>query len=125
VLSCTVHEHSAAHAMTTLVFDGGSLRVPQVTLAPGQRVRVRVRAHDVAVSLKRAPELSISNQIEGRILEIVAREGPYVEAVIGIGASRLRSLLTRESAERLALTPGMPAWALVRSVALDQRSVAA
>jgi molybdate transport system ATP-binding protein len=125
VLECTVLAHSPEYEMTTLRFDGGELRVPAIGAAPGTTVRVRVRARDVALARERSESISISNQLEGRVIELIARHGPYMEVAVALGASTIRSLITRESCERLGLKAGQPVWALVRSVALDQRSVAA
>jgi molybdate transport system ATP-binding protein len=48
-----------------------------------------------------------------------------VDVLVAIGDATLRSLITRESCERLALAPGVRVFALIRTVALDRRSVAA
>jgi molybdate transport system ATP-binding protein len=123
VIECTVVQHDNGVALSTLAFAGGQLRVPQVDRAIGDRLRVRILARDVALSLSRPVDLSITNQLPGRLVSISVQEGPYAEAVVDVGGASLRALITRESAERLGLRPGLPVWALVKSVAFDSRSV--
>ncbi len=123
VLQCVVEAHDALQQMTDLAFLGGRLRVPRVDATPGAKVRVRLRARDVALARERAAGLSISNQIAGTVRELIPRIGPYVEVVVAVGPTTIRSLVTHESSERLELEIGSPVWALIRSVALDRRVV--
>ncbi len=69
VIECTVLRHDTGVALSTLAFTGGELRVPQVDLPIGERLRVRIRARDVAMSLSQPVDISISNRLPGRILE--------------------------------------------------------
>lgn len=123
VISCTVQRHDGDAGLSTLAFEGGELRVPLVMLAPGTALRVRIRSRDVAIALSRLEGVSITNQIRGTLESLTPREGPYVEAAINAGGTLLRSLITRESVERLDLVPGRDVWALIKSVAFDGRSV--
>lgn len=123
VIECVVARHDEEVALSTLGFAGGQLRVPRVDLEVGSRVRVRIRARDVALSLSRPMDVSITNRLPGKLLSLTAREGPYAEVTVDIGGATLRSLITRESAARLGLEPGIQLWALIKTVALDSRSV--
>jgi molybdate transport system ATP-binding protein len=123
VLDCTVERHDTLHQLTTLAFADGTLRVPMIDLAEGARVRARVRARDVSVSISRVDEISISNRLPGVIAGLLARDGPYVDVTVSLGTTRLRALITGESWERLGLQVGQQVWVLVKAVALDSRSV--
>lgn len=123
VIECVVVRHDEDVGLSTLGFSGGQLRVPKVALDIGAHVRVRIRARDVALSLSRPMDVSITNRLPGKLLSLTERGGPYVEATVDIGGATLRSLITRESAQRLGLEPGTQLWALVKTVALDSRSV--
>ncbi len=125
VLECTVAGHDAAFELTTLAFADGTLIVPHVDLAPGAPVRVRLRAREVALALAPTDGLSISNQLPGRVSAVIERQGPYSEVVVDLGTTLIRALVTRHSCQRLGLGQGTPVWALIKSVALDRRSVAA
>lgn len=123
VLDCTVEAHDEAAALTVLAFPGGMLSVPQVDLTPGARLRVRIRARDVALALSEPKDITITNRLPGRLLRISDLDGPYAEAIVDLGGAIIRSLITRQSAARLALAPGVAVWVLVKTVAFDSRSV--
>ena len=123
VLDCEVFVHDDHYGMTTLRFTDGQIRVPRVALASGTPVRVRIRARDVALALSPPIDVSISNRFAGRVLSMTPREGPYMDVAVDLGSSSVRALITRESCDRLALVIGTPVWAMVKSVALDSRSV--
>lgn len=125
VLLCRVKDHDPSFGLTTLEFADGVLIVPEIDLTPGSAVRVRLRAREVAIATEAPRDLSISNQLQGTVSRIVEGNGPYVEVVLAIGTSTIRALITRQSSLRLGLVPGSPAWALIKSVALDRHSVAA
>ncbi len=85
----------------------------------GHAVRVRLLARDV--SLARAPQTgsSIGNQLQGVVEAIADDEHPSLALVrVRVGASAVVARLTRRSAHRLDLQPGMPVWAQVKTVAL-------
>ncbi len=123
VLACEIADHDERNALTRLSVGQHHLSVPIIDAEIGRDVRVRLRARDVAIALTEPKDTSIANRIPGVITELVARDGPYVDAGIDIGAGVVRSLLTRASVERLGLAPGTAVWALIRVVALDSRSV--
>jgi molybdate transport system ATP-binding protein len=123
IIECTVAAHDAGMALSTLGFASGQLRVPRVDLDLGTRVRVRIRSRDVAISLSCPMDVSITNRLPGTLLSLTQREGPYVDAAIDVGGATLRALITRESAARLGLEPGLKVWALIKTVAFDSRSV--
>jgi molybdate transport system ATP-binding protein len=125
VLDCRVAGHDPAPGTTRLTFAGGELEVPQIALAVGAPVRVRIRARDVAIALSEPRDVSISNRLAGIVRDVTAREEPYVDVGLDVGGTRLRALLTRASVARLGVRPGLAVWALVKSVALDGRSVGA
>lgn len=124
VIDCTVLAHDDDVELSTLSFPGGQLRVPRIDLGLGEPLRVRIRARDVALSLSRPMDVSITNRLPGRLVAIADQSGPYTEAIVDVGGGvTIRSLITRESAIRLGLEPGLAVWALVKTVAFDNRSV--
>ena len=123
VIDCAVAQHDDRYGMTTLHFADGQIRVPRVDLATGTPVRVRIRARDVALVLTQPVDVSITNQLAGHVLSMTPREGPYVDVAVDLGSTSIRALITRESCDRLQLAIGTRVWAMVKSVALDSRSV--
>ncbi|MFM9881169.1 MAG: molybdenum ABC transporter ATP-binding protein [Burkholderiaceae bacterium] len=131
VLACTVLAHDAPLHQSTLGFAGGQLRVPLVDLPPGQALRVRLRARDVSLALTEPQGISITNRLPGVITALLPRDAPYVDVSVRVGAqaassvnrSVIRALVTQESVQRLGLQVGLPVWALIKTVAMDSRSV--
>jgi molybdate transport system ATP-binding protein len=120
-LSASVLRHDQDLALTTLFFGDGELRVPQVPLAVGSGIKVRIDARDVSIALSRPMDVSITNRLPGEIAEIEFLVPPYVRATIALGATHIHALVTRESVARLALVPGLKAWAMIKAVAISGR----
>lgn len=123
--------HDAGDGLSTLACEGFALRVPLLDLPPGAPVRLRIPAREVALALSPPVDLSITNRIEGRIERVIervaeradapgpGRPAPHVEVQVRVGPGTvLAAAVTRESARRLALAPGLRCWCLVKSVAL-------
>lgn len=123
-LSTTLHarvlRHHAEAGLSTLLFDGGELRVPRIDAAPGSGVAVEIDASDVAISLSRPMDVSITNRLPGTIAEVEYLSAPYARVTFDLGACQLHSLITWESVERLGLEPGLRAWAMVKTVAISK-----
>jgi len=123
-----VREHDARYGLSTLACEGFTLRVPRVALPAGSPVRMRIPAREVALALSRPSDVSITNRIEGTVERLLERgeaaQPAYVEAWVRIGAATvLAAAVTRESAERLALVPGLRCWCLIKSVALHADAI--
>jgi molybdate transport system ATP-binding protein len=108
--------------MTTLFFADGELRVPRVDLPVGSAVKVRIEGRDVSVALSRPMDVSIINRLPGEVAELQFLRPPYARATFNLGTTRLHALITRESVERLALVPGLGAWAMIKAVAISDLS---
>jgi molybdate transport system ATP-binding protein len=121
ILSARVLRHDPELALTTLFFGDGELRVPQVPLPVDAGVSVRIDARDVSIALSRPMDVSITNRLPGEIAEIEMLPPPYVRATLALGATHIHALVTRESVARLALVPGLKAWAMIKAVAISGR----
>ena len=125
----SVSAHDDHYGLTTLQCDGFSLRVPRLLVPVGAAVRARLPAREVALALSRPVDVSITNRLPGTVVAIEPRvgpaDGPYCAVQVRIGpTTALAVTITRESAERLALAPGLAVWCLIKSVALDAGSLA-
>ncbi len=123
VIDCTVAAHDEHYLLTTLDFDRGQLRVPLVDRPVGARVRIRLRARDISIAVTEPRDLSISNKLVGTITAFAVRDGVFVDVTIDVGATTIRALVSRESKDRLGLAVGQHVWALIKTVALDNRSL--
>jgi molybdate transport system ATP-binding protein len=95
------------------------LHVPVARLGVGLPLRIRIHARDVALATERPRGLSIRNVLEARILRIDADEPINVDVLLEVDGQHLRSRITRDALEELALAPGQPVFALIKSVALE------
>jgi molybdate transport system ATP-binding protein len=119
VIEAAVAQHDEVYHLTRLDFSGGHLWVGKVDQPFGTRVRARVLARDVSISMQAPEGTSISNILNARIEEI-RDEGPdKVMVRMKVGESQmLLSRITRRSRDQLGLAAGMYVCAQVKSVAL-------
>ena len=123
LLNARVAAPSDRHGMAELDLGGQRLRIPAApgeSPAVGTPVRVRVRAREVALALRRPEAVSIRNILAGRVLSLrPGRRPPYCEVILVVAGSRLRARITREAAAELALHPGQPVFALLKTATLE------
>ncbi len=122
IIEATVGAYDSEYGVTTLKFPGGELTAVGVDALPGSRVRVRIRARDVAIALEPPVATSINNILAGTIVGL-RRDDPLVMVSVAVGDITLRASITRRSAERLGLRRGAPVYLLLKSVALDRAAM--
>ena len=122
-LQARVLRHDARYGLSTLFFGDGELRVPIVAAPIDSGVSVIIDARDVSIALSRPMDVSITNRFPGEIVGMEALELPYVRVTFDLGSNRLHALVTTESVERLALEPGLAAWAMIKTVAIADVAV--
>ena len=107
--------------MARLDVPGASFWTRDPALPLGHRIRLRVLARDVSLSLAEQPGSSIVNQIPV-VVEAIADDTHPSQVLVRLraqsGASVLLARVTRRSAQARALAPGLALWAMVKSVAL-------
>ena len=134
VLAGVVAEQLGDWQLTRVDVAGQRITVPQLDAPVGTHVRLRIRARDVALQREVLPS-SASNQLHGRVLRVLDRDGPYsivelalahqpAQAEVQAGQT-LWALVTRRSVHSLGLVPGQAMVASFKAVAVEGRSVAA
>jgi molybdate transport system ATP-binding protein len=118
LVEAQVSGHDEAYRLTRLAFSGGELLVAAPSLANGQRVRLRVLARDVSLTLERQTQTSILNILESVVEEVVEENEAKVLVRLAAGSTQLLASITRKSAHDLKLEPGLTVFAQVKSVAL-------
>ena len=128
VLGARVAEQDVSGRMSRLAFPGGSLWVPSVPLPVDSAVRIRVRARDVSVALDKPERISIRNTLPGTVLSVTESDGPFRTVTVAVadetGESRIAATVTANAVHDLGLAPGVAVFALLKSVAMDRRSMA-
>jgi molybdate transport system ATP-binding protein len=122
-INARVLRHDPDYGLSTLFFGDGELRVPMVDASVDSGVSVTIDARDVSIALSRPMDVSITNRLPGTIVDVEPLERPFVRVTFDLGATRLHALVTTESVERLALEPGLRAWAMIKTVAIGSEAV--
>jgi molybdate transport system ATP-binding protein len=119
VLDTVIAAHDDTDSLTRLDFEGGSIFVARRPEALGRRLRCRVHARDVSVTLERAVNTSILNILSTIVVGIAPTESPaHVLVRLQANGTALLARITRRSNHKLGLTPGLPVWAQIKAVAL-------
>ncbi|MES2415048.1 MAG: molybdenum ABC transporter ATP-binding protein [Pseudomonadota bacterium] len=114
VVSGTEPDYHLGHAD----FSGGQISLLNPHLTIGQRVRVRIQARDVSLTLQRHEGSSVLNVFAAVVTGVSADSPGQVMVALDAGGSALLARISRKSADALALAPGKPVYAQVKGVAL-------
>lgn len=123
VIDATVIAQDEQYSLTALHIVGGTIIVPRLNSALQDKIRLRVRARDVAIALERPTGLSIRNILAATIVEISQPDRAFVDLKLDIGGAFLVSRITRLAAVDMKLAPNAKIFALIKSVAIDRRSL--
>jgi molybdate transport system ATP-binding protein len=118
LLMCTVSAHDSEFGLSELVFDGGRLFVARRDEQPGTRIRVRIPARDVSITLSPDNHSSILNILKAKIEAIEDTDDSRVLVRLAVGTSVLLARITRKSRHHLGLHAGQEVFAQIKSVAL-------
>lgn len=124
ILATRIAAHEQNFGLTVLRAAAGELRVPHLDLPIGAVLRVRIRARDVMIALTPPRNLSALNVLPGTVAEIGAGDGPIAQIRLDCAGEALIARLTRRSVETLGLIPGLPVFAVIKSIAFDQHAFA-
>jgi len=118
VIQTRVAEHEADD-LTRLEFAGGEIYVSRRNEAVGTPLRCRIHARDVSLTLLPQVQSSILNCVAASVVDLAPTETPgHVLVRLDVGNTPLLARITRRSAERLAIRPGLNLRAQIKAVAL-------
>jgi molybdate transport system ATP-binding protein len=118
VLSGTIAEQDAARGLTTIATAAGSVRLALIDRPIGSAIAIRIAARDVALALIAPSDISVQNILPVSVQDI-RRVSPYVvRLALKSGDARLLAEITEDARFRLALEPGVQAFALIKSIAI-------
>jgi molybdate transport system ATP-binding protein len=118
VLAVTVARHRE-DGLTELDIGSGKLLVRRLDAASGTRLRVRIEANDVMLSLHPLTEVSANNVLSAAVSNLRAAGSGLVDVVLAVGSATLTARVTEASVLRLALKEGMPLFAVIKAVTVD------
>lgn len=110
--------------LSAVDIGGQVVQLPGLDAEIGDRLRLRVRARDVALATQRPSGLSIRNILEATVTHITDESGPYTEIQCRVCDQYLRARITRASLAELGIAPGNPVFTMIKSVAMDRRQLA-
>ncbi|MCW5746286.1 MAG: molybdenum ABC transporter ATP-binding protein [Alphaproteobacteria bacterium] len=120
VLEARVAALDVGFGLTTLDTRAGPLTVPRVSAGIGSAVRVFIRASDVMLALQRPDAISALNVLAGRVEALAEESRTVIDVTLDCGGQRLLARITRKSMVGLKLAPGVPVFAIIKSIALEE-----
>ncbi len=120
LLLCRVAEHHADRELTRLEGGGTTFWVPLLDAPLSAECRIRIPAREVILAGKPPEAISVHNVVAGEVRHIAgdtARRSVLVEIALPSGG--LISRVTPDAIVRLALSPGKPVLALIKSTSIE------
>jgi molybdate transport system ATP-binding protein len=115
-----------AYGLTEISHPAGKIWLVGRSGTLGQEVRVVVKSTDITLAREAGHETSMRNALSGTVGALEANDGPFAGVAIDLdGHGHLFALATRKAIDELGLVPGERVFALIKTVALDERAVAA
>lgn len=110
--------------LTPVKTPAGIIWLNGVVRPVDRMVRVLVHATDVALAIHRPEGVTIRTVLAGTVASVPDGQGPSVTIDVALdGGGLLAASITRAAVADLDLRPGRAVFALVKSVALDERPV--
>jgi molybdate transport system ATP-binding protein len=127
VIAGRIASLDANYGLTEISHPAGSIWLTGRAGKVGSEARVVVRSTDITLSKSRVADLSARTTLTGTVANI-ERESDGALAGVSIdldGRGQLFALATRKAVEELGLAPGDRVFALIKTVALDERAAEA
>jgi len=109
--------------ISTLRISAGEIELPGVQAPIGARVRLRVLAQDVILSLTRPEGLSSVNVLPVRVEDIHPGDGPGAAIALRAGTDRLLARVTARAVSELGLSKGMQCFAILKATTVAPGSI--
>nr|Q47CB7.1 RecName: Full=Molybdenum import ATP-binding protein ModC [Dechloromonas aromatica RCB] len=118
VIEATVAEHEVDD-LTRLEFPGGAIYVSRRHEPVGTPLRCRIHARDVSLTLLPQMQSSILNCVSASVVDLAPTDTPgHVLVKLDVTGEPLLARITRRSAEKLEIRPGLALRAQIKAVAL-------
>ncbi|UZD91543.1 molybdenum ABC transporter ATP-binding protein [Cognatishimia activa] len=115
-----VHDDGVSELMTS---GGGRLFVNQQLPKSDHKVRVRIKAQDVMLSLSQPEGISALNSLQGHISDIQSSATGGVLVQIECGEDFILSRITERSRRQLCLEVGQEIFAILKTVSMAQNDI--
>ena len=118
LVETVVAEHDPVYQLSYLDFPGGRVSVPIIDAAIGSRIRIRILARDVSLTLAHQQDTSILNIFEAKIDQIKETGGSQVIVRVLVGGIPLLAHITSKSLSVLDLDVGTRVYIQAKSIAI-------
>ena len=125
------HDHAAAaiieaivdaidtdYHLAKLTFPGGHFFIPNQNLRLGKKVRLRILARDISLTLQRQTDTSILNIVPVTVTALNDENPAQLLVQLNANGIPLLARITRKSAASLVLSPGNHVYAQIKAVSL-------
>lgn len=118
LIDATVTQLEPAWQLSYADFSGGRISLLNQSVKVGQRVRVRIQARDVSLTLQRQEGTSVLNIFPATVTGVSHDSPGQVMVRLDAGGSALLARITQKSAAALQLQPGLRLYAQVKGIAV-------
>ncbi len=118
IIAATVVSHDAAYHLTLARFAGGDMHIPQQRASVGERVRLRVQARDVSLTLALQTGTSIQNVLPVTITALQSDCPGQTMVQLDAAGTLLLARVTTRSVDTLRLDVGKQLYAQIKGVAI-------
>ncbi|MDE2197875.1 MAG: molybdenum ABC transporter ATP-binding protein [Rhodospirillales bacterium] len=120
VIATHVAGHDPARQLSTLAFGAAAIRVPQLAMAPGHAVRLRIPARDVILARDMPGPVSVQNVLPARVRAVTIDTGRHTALVEVLAEGQaILARVTPDAVARLDLVPGAPVVVMFKSTAIE------
>lgn len=120
LLQCVVTEHDDIRQLTRIEGGGASFLVPLLDLPRGAACRIRIPAREIILAGRPPESISLHNVIAGTVRRVEADDAKRsVMVEIALPEGGLLARVTPDAVQRLALLPGAPVLALIKSTSIE------
>ena len=120
IIEALVTGFDASYGLLELDFPGGNMQVSGTMLPAGAKVRVRVLAQDVSLTLAHQEETSILNIFPALVKAVFPYSTSQDTVLLDLAGTRLLARITRKSRQMLGLQESSRVYAQIKSVAVLQ-----
>ena len=120
LVAARIDSFDARYNLTSCSIGPHAVHLPGEFGLPGDERRLRIRAADVSLSLRRPENTSILNILPCRITEMDAVGDGQILVVLALEntETRLLARITARSRDALVLSPGLPVQAQIKGMSL-------
>lgn len=118
IVDAVVTQIEAHYHLSHAQFAGGHISLLNARLVVGQKVRLRVQARDVSLSLARQQGTSVLNILAATVTGMSSEGSGQVMVQLNAGGTTLLSRITQKSLDALQLQSGTKVFAQVKGIAV-------